>query len=388
MAVYEITDPVFKTTNVIKNPGEAYSDEKRKFQGISGIEISPEGRLWATWYGGGVTEDRYNYICLSTSGDGGKNWSGLKLVIDPDGDGPVRAFDPCLWLDPEGKLWFSWNQKLCNLQKEFTEEEERLWYLWAICTENPDDEDPVWSEPRILCESIMMNKPTVLSTGEWLICSGDWFWDWSSRVFRSTDKGKSWWHWGRAHVPLKEERSFDEHMVVERKDGSLWMLVRTKYGIGESFSFDKGRTWTYVTPSAIAHTSSRFYIRRLKSGNLLLVKHGTRVDEKTDKRSHLSAFISEDDGASWKGGLLLDERIGVSYPDGTQDRDGVIYITYDYARKDDKEIYLSKFTEEDILAGKITSNKSKLGLIINKATGINPQSNGRKDQWVGPDSSN
>ncbi len=29
-------------------------------------------------------------------------------------------------------------------------------------------------------------------------------------------------------------RAFDEHIIVERKDESLWLLARTKYGIGES----------------------------------------------------------------------------------------------------------------------------------------------------------
>ena len=60
----------------------------------------------------------------------------------------------------------------------------------------------------------------------------------------------------------------------ERRDGSLWMLVRTLYGIGESTSTDGGRTWSEVAPSDIGHVTSRFFIRRLDSGNLVLVKHG------------------------------------------------------------------------------------------------------------------
>ena len=38
-------------------------------------------------------------------------------------------------------------------------------------------------------------------------------------------------------------------MIVERKDGSLWMLVRTQYGIGQSVSVDKGATWSQGGPS-------------------------------------------------------------------------------------------------------------------------------------------
>ncbi len=35
-------------------------------------------------------------------------------------------------------------------------------------------------------------------------------------------------------------------------------------------------------------------------------------------RSHLTAWLSEDDGKTWRGGLMLDERATVSYPDGFQ----------------------------------------------------------------------
>ena len=59
-------------------------------------------------------------------------------------------------------------------------------------------------------------------------------------------------------------------------------------------------------------------------------------------RSHLTAQLSTDDGATWNEGLTLDERGGpnfpngvpggVSYPDGVQDKDGLIWITYDRDR--------------------------------------------------------
>ena len=37
---------------------------------------------------------------------------------------------------------------------------------------------------------------------------------------------------------------FDEHMMVELKDGRLWMLARTKGQPHESFSSDGGKTWS------------------------------------------------------------------------------------------------------------------------------------------------
>ena len=49
------------------------------------------------------------------------------------------------------------------------------------------------------------------------------------------------------------------------------------------------------------------------------------------KRSHMTAFVSDNDGATWKGGLLLDERES-SYPDGIQAEDGEFFIIYDHQR--------------------------------------------------------
>ncbi len=71
------------------SPGSEYADSARMFQGIPGIERAANGRLWATWYGGGVTEDDHNYILLYTSGDDGASLQRV-LVLDPDGSGPAE----------------------------------------------------------------------------------------------------------------------------------------------------------------------------------------------------------------------------------------------------------------------------------------------------------
>ncbi len=347
-----------KTPAVIFDPGPYYADEARMFQGIPGLERSPGGRLWVTWYGGGITEDHFNYIMLVTSGDDGATWSGLKTVIDPDVDGPCRAFDPCPWVDPDGRLWLFWSQRHGDV------------HLWAMTTDNPDDENPDWSTPTPICRGIMMCKPTVLSTGEWLLPVALWKEDGSSTVVCSKDQGKTWKTIGRANTPDPKDRNCDEHMIVERADGSLWLLVRTMYGIGESFSSDGGRTWTDAVQSKIGHATARFFIRRLNSGKLLLVKHGP-IDERTD-RSRLTAYLSDDDGRSWKGGLMIDERRGVSYPDGTQSPDGTIYLVYDYSRTGAKQIFTAMFTEEDVLAGRCTSDEARLRVLANQATGTRP----------------
>ena len=84
------------------------------------------------------------------------------------------------------------------------------------------------------------------------------------------------------------------------------------------------------------------------------------------------AFVSDDDGQSWRGGLQLDERKHVSYPDGVQAPDGTIYVIYDRERTRDKEILVSTFKEEDILAGKSITPQARFKILVNQATGKQP----------------
>ncbi|MBN2295042.1 MAG: exo-alpha-sialidase, partial [Pirellulales bacterium] len=74
--------------------------------------------------------------------------------------------------------------------------------------------------------------------------------------------------------------------------------------------------------------------------------------------------LSDDDGETWKGGLMLDARNGVSYPDGFQAPDGTIYISWDRNRSTDAEILMARFTEEDIMAKKLVNPNSKTRMKI------------------------
>lgn len=369
-------DPALEPPPVVVNPGPEYSDATRLFQGIPGIERSRKGRLWAVWYAGGDNEGPHNYVIVTTSGDDGKSWSKPKVVIDPRWF--VRAYDPCLWTDPKGRLWLFWAQASIKWDQRGG--------VWAVMTTNPDQENPKWSQPRRIADGVMMNKPIAAKDGRWLLPVGGWrniktnlaggkgveiapytpetlshpIPHRDSGVVVSADKGKTFNFLGEAQIA---DAQFDEHMVVERRDGSLWMLVRTMYGIGQSTSRDGGKTWSPGTRYA-DHVVTRFFIRRLASGRLLMVRHSPPSGK---GRSHLTAQLSDDDGETWKGNLLIDERNSVSYPDGVQAPDGTIYIIYDRERTRAREILMATFTEEDVRNGQASSSKARLRVLVNKA---------------------
>ena len=350
--------------------GDPYhSSQTRTHEGIPSIEASPvSGRLWATWYAsptGG--EDSNNYCVLATSADGGATWKEV-CYADPDGKGPRRAFDTELWISPDGKLRWYWTERVAPLQAD-----TGFANSGCACSAANDDlmmavfdseHEPAGELPpvRRIAHGIMMTKPVVAPDGAWLLPVANWNETPSSGVVRSADGGETYEVIGGAAVP-EDDFEYDEHNIFFMKDDSLACWARTKSGWRRALSKDGGRTWGPMEiPAGMKHTSSRFVIKRLKSGSLMLVKHG-KVDEDVG-RSRLSAYVSEDDGATWIGGLMLDARECVSYPDAVETPDGLVHVVYDRDRLGRQEILYSVFTEADVRAGKDVSGKVRLSRLV------------------------
>ena len=363
---------------------ERFQDTYRRWQGIPSIEVTDGGKIFVNFYSGQDAEVGGNIMVLCVSTDGGKSFRSCEAVVEHP-DPQCRIYDPCLWIDPHGVLWMSWTQA-----RGFNDGRSGVWV--SQCSD-PDADNLVWSPPRRIANGIMMNKPIVTSKGDWIFPTAIWY-DTSgsvpterhgleneqfSNVYASLDEGRTIALRGHADIP---HRSFDENMIVEKRDGSLWMLTRTFDGIGESFSTDGGYTWTPGRKSHIDGPCSRFHIRRLRSGRLLMINH-YQFDQRIDLedimsqgnvkswkgRSHLTALLSEDDGQTWPYYLLLDERNEVSYPDAKEAADGMIYVCYDWERVTQREILMARFTEDDILQGHLSDKRSKLRVLVNKALG-------------------
>lgn len=366
----KIADHALEVPVLNTSPLPEYDYDQLDYGMTIGIERTPGGRLWACWVAGGDSPKAF--FVLATSNDEGETWSKPCLVIDthsPDLPMDRSTLVGNLWTDPTGRLWLFFDQSMQMFDGRGG--------VWATVCDAPDAETPVWSTPKRIWHGVSLNKPTVLSSGEWMLPISldqrgglhdfkDTFRELDplrgANVFVSTDQGETWVRRGKATFP---DPNWHEHMVVEKRDGSLWMLARTQKGVMESTSTDSGVTWSVPVTSRIKHPVSRFHIRRLTSGRLLLVKHGDRIDAHSGRKK-LTAWLSGDDGDTWLGGLMLDERNGVSYPDGFQSPDGLIYISYDRNRSTDGEILLARFTEQDILAGRMISKNSRRKMLVAK----------------------
>lgn len=371
-------DPAMEPVKVNTRPASRYRQRNLDYGMTIGIERTRGGRIWVCWVAGGDDSDAY--FLLAWSDDGGDTWTDTKAVLDPHDKRlreKRRTIVGNLWCDTDGKLWLFYDVGMTYYDGRGG--------TWATVCDNPDADYPQWSNPRYIGVGFTLNKPTVLSSGEWLLPQSLWergvidilldkgrernvyhdaYREWdgmrSANVFVSCDKGNSWTLYKGAAVPGARH---DENMIVELQDGTVQMTIRSKAGyIYRILSKDKGRTWSNPEEWQ-PHVNSRHFIRRLSDGRLLLVRHGM-TDKLLKGRSHLRAFLSDDDGRTWQGGLLLDERKGVSYPDGFESSDGYIYISYDRNRSKDGEILLARFTEEDILNKAVSSPRGVLKHII------------------------
>lgn len=343
-----------------------FGTDYRVWQGIPGIEVTKNGRIFAAFYSGNVKEDFGNYVVLVKSDDDGTTWTEPIAVAYKSQF--YRCYDQCLWIDPLGRLWFIWAVAPDNA-------------VYAVICDDPDADELEWSDEFFIGYNVMLNKPTVLSSGEWLFPIAVWRTDNTTviepkkdkisapNLYKTVDNGKTF---TLLQGPEITSRIFDEHMTVELNNGTLLMLVRTLYGIAKAVSYDYGETWSREEQFEPGGPCSRFYIGRLKSGRILLVNH-----YKFKGRNNLTAMLSEDEGKTWKYTLLLDERNEVSYPDVKQTEDGFIYIIYDRerggfkknyeeAKQDAREILMAKITEEDIINGELVNPESKLKCIISK----------------------
>ncbi len=358
---------------VITVPGAAQARELRRHQGIPGVEIMPDGTLFVCFYANNEPgEGPGNYAIVARSTDGGRSWNEVSCIVPP---GRERVFDPVLWRTPGGELVLFYAQGASDgLHKPF----DGRAGVWMARLAAADAEKVQWSIPRRIADGVMMNKPAVLADGGWILPVALWsiypakeFPDLAGKyrpnLLATYDDGESFEFIPGPDVP---ERTYDEHVLVEKRDGSWLIAVRTRRGARAVTTSDRGRSYSPVFRPFPGGADSRFALRRLRSGRLCVVTHAVPEAAPGENwkppRADLGVWLSDDDGASWYGRLMLDEgRPGVSYPDFTQDVCGDIWIAYDRDRiKGHGQILLAKITEADIAAGALVTPGSFTKLLV------------------------
>ncbi len=374
----------------------------RIFQGCPQVEISEGGRLWATWFGSNVQAERAPYhknqfSVISTSADGGKTWKEV-FVFDPSELLGGSASDPMLWKDPKGNIRFI---GLRNI--DFKGKDEFATSAWEFTMVNPETERTAWTAPRLLGnKNISVMKPLLFPDGTIMRSMDDFKLVGSPdkvriRFLKEDVEGKPMFV---SEFPVDNDAGFAEQMPIIRKDGSLFTFYRAKKGQKFAQSFDGGKTWNlggyYPMQFSI---NTKCILKTLPSGKVLLVANDVQMKEKNGKttyfytdengkarelekyktsRTRMTAYLSDDDGKTFTHRMLLCDEGQISYPSATLSKDGSIYIVYDQGRGviGQHTIFLSKITEEDILAGKLVIGESFLNNIVSRPS---DQGGGRRE---------
>ena len=144
-------------------------------------------------------------------------------------------------------------------------------------------------------------------------------------VMYSDDDGKNW---KRSASVLRTggggfESGASEPTVVELPDGKLWMLIRAQTGfLWESFSTDRGVTWSHAVESILPSSNAPATALRLRSGEIA-VSWNNHTHSNYARQCLLLGLTK--DGKTFQGLRELD------FTDFTDDPDASVpHVTYSY----------------------------------------------------------
>jgi predicted neuraminidase len=330
----------------------------------SSIVECPNGDLLACWFHGSGERSANDVLVQGARlKAGSETWSPVFVMADTPG---LPDCNPVLFVDPRKRLWLFWMVVAGNRWEHSILKYRRADSLWGdgaprwtwqdIIILKPGEDFPnaiargfealgadegCWGEYAPPYEQLVgeaakdvakrqrgwMTRihPLVLPSGRWLLpLYSDGFN--LAMVGLSDDEGETW----QASAPIVGYGPI-QPSLAQRRDGTILAFMRDSGGAPQriqwSESTDSGQTWTPSRDIDIPNPSSSLEVVVLQDGRWLLVCNDTE-----DGRHQLTAFISNDEGATWPWRKQIEpaDTIGQSfgYPSVVQGRDGRVHLTY------------------------------------------------------------
>jgi lysophospholipase L1-like esterase len=303
------------------------------------LPFAHQGPFVTTGDGGVLCVDAQNALC---SRNEGRTWTATPIFRDrskyriSDERALLRTRDGVViaaWMnlrEQKSPPGWNWGAKDSNWQD----------FVLPIYVCRSLDDGRTWEEPIFLNKPwcgcihsiIETNSGRIVLVGQEVIPA----WRHATVVFVSDDKGATW---RRSNVLDIGEGRHDhagsiEGTVVERKDGSLYQLLRTETGwLYEAASRNGGLLWEDFRQSKVKSVTCCAQMARLADQRIaLLWNHPPRhrPDSRTS-REELSIAFSSDECATWSAPKVIAANYGsggrVSYPYLYERRPGELWIT-------------------------------------------------------------
>lgn len=327
-----------------------YAVQSLSYTQITALESTPKGRLWASVLCGGDSAE--GFLVLSYSDTQGKSWVEHNIALDARAD-KLAVRNGVLWHSPKGELWLFY--------AVFDGYYDGRGSMWAMVCKEPDAKKPVWESPIYLGVGIPTGRPVVNGAGEWLLPTALWGrevmsydkalyiankWDTprfvspyidsyheldskrGAGLYISRDGGASWSeHLGvvKCENEAVEARYNNPQMFIHT-DGQVRMVVRAS---GTAWSYvstsQNGKEWSSPT-RFVSAPDQNFAVRRLSDGKLLMVRNARFDRNLYWYPEGMYAYLSDDCGATWYGGLRLATDVVTINPVVAEGPKGEIYI--------------------------------------------------------------
>jgi alpha-L-rhamnosidase len=288
------------------------------------IAETPTG-LVAAWFGG--TREGHPDVCIWMSRIINGKWTIPILVADGIQNDTLRyaCYNPVLYQVPGGDLLL------------FYKVGPRV-AAWKGWMKRSTDHGITWSESEPLPEGYLgpvKNKPVLLKNDVLLCGSSTENNGWRVHFETTSDLGKTWQKIG----PINDGKTTSaiQPSILFYKRGKMQILCRSRNrAILESWSEDKGKTWSPMAKTSLPNNNSGTDAVTLKDGRQLLVYNHVLPPDTLAKgpRTPLNVSLSKD-GKTWFASLILEDSpiSQYSYPSVIQSADGMVHIVYTWRRE-------------------------------------------------------
>lgn len=258
--------------------------------------------IYSHYTGNSASDDATAYLASRISKDGGKTWS-KQDKLEVAQEGKMNVMSVSLLRLKNGKIALFYLRKNsvydCTPMVRFSEDEALSW------------SNPIQCIPNQTGYFVLNNNRVIqLGSGRLLFAVAlhqtlaEKVWHNAGLLYSyySDDNGITWQQ--GEEVPTDKNTVTQEPGLVELKDHSILMLIRTNKGVQyQSKSFDGGIHWSKIEPTNIyAPLSPATIVRIPKTKDLLLVwnnNDGSNMELK-GKRTPLTVAVSKDEGVTWE----------------------------------------------------------------------------------------